>query len=129
MTSPDVAPSSDDRLMAALAWLGAFILLIPTILIFLIKKDQSAYVKRHSLQCIVLTIALIVFWVVFNVLLGILGMIPVINMVSWLGWLIVAPVLSIAQIVLYLWMTYKAYQGENVNLPVVTEFVDTKLMQ
>lgn len=128
MANPTGSGSSqDDRLMAALAYIGLFIILVPTILIFLSKKDQSPFIKRHCLQAMALAVALIVINVVLTVLFGVLGTIPVVNIIAGLGGLLLFPLLGLGTLILILWLAYKAYQGGEARLPVITDWVEARL--
>jgi uncharacterized membrane protein len=96
--------TSDDKLWAALSYVFAPIVGI----IVLLMEDKKArpFIKFHGVQSIVASVAVwIVVAIITTVTLGIGG--------------ICAPLVW----VVFLYWAYKAYQGEMVNIPVVTNFV------
>lgn len=88
--------SSDDRLWAALAYV--FSPFVPIILLLLEDYKKRPFVRYNSVQSLVLGIVL---WIIVFVTVGCGGII----------WLI-----------MFYW-AYKAYQGEWIIIPVVTDFV------
>jgi uncharacterized membrane protein len=96
--------TSDDKLWAALSYVFAPIVGI----IVLLMEDKKArpFIKFHGVQSIVASVAVwIVVAIITTVTLGIGG--------------ICAPLVW----VVFLYWAYKAYQGETVNIPVVTNFI------
>ncbi|MEJ5223206.1 MAG: DUF4870 domain-containing protein [Anaerolineales bacterium] len=96
--------TSDDKLWAALAYVFAPIVSI--IILFMEDKKTRPFLKFHAVQSIA---AIVVFYIVATVLsvvtLGFGGLcVPVL-------WLV------------FLYWAYKAYQGEYVTIPVVTNFI------
>lgn len=88
--------SSDDKLWAALGYI--FSPLIPIILLLMEDKKARPFIKFHAVQSIA---AFIVIFVLATVTLG-CGSIVVLAMFYW---------------------AYKAYQGEYVEIPVITNFI------
>ncbi len=74
-------------------------------LLFLILEKDSLKVRFHALQSIV-----------------IFGLVTVIPMIPILGW-VLAPFVWLGGFVLWLVLIVKTYQGEDLELPVVSEFV------
>lgn len=97
--------TSDDKLWAALAYV--FSPLIPIILLLMEDKKNRPFIKAHNMQALV-------FGVAFYVIVSITSTF-VIGCFLW-------PIGLIAQI----YWAYKAYQGEYVNIPVVTGFVKSQ---
>jgi uncharacterized membrane protein len=96
--------TSDDKLWAALSYVFAPIVGI----IVLLMEDKKArpFIKFHGVQSIVASVAVwIVVAIIATVTLGIGGL------CAPLVWLV------------FLYWAYKAYQGEMVNIPVVTNFI------
>jgi uncharacterized membrane protein len=96
--------TSDDKLWAALSYVFAPIVGI----IVLLMEDKKArpFIKFHGVQSIVASVAVwIVVAIITTVTLGIGGL--------------CAPLVW----VVFLYWAYKAYQGETVNIPVVTNFI------
>lgn len=96
--SPEV--SSDDRLWAALAYV--FSPLVPIIILLLEDKRDRPFIRAHNVQALVAGVAL---WFIVPILA-----------VFTLG------CGSIIWLVMLYW-AYKAFQGEMVNIPVITDFV------
>jgi len=92
---------------AALAYL-----LIPAIY-FLANQEKDPLVKFHSQQAIIFAVASMVVSLV-------LGIIPI------LGWVIV-PFWTLASFAAWLFLIFKAYQGEEYKIPWLTDFVLGKL--
>jgi uncharacterized membrane protein len=99
---PVVAPdaTSDDKLWAALAYV--FSPLVPIILLFIEEKKNRPFIKAHNAQALAAGIVMV----------------------------IVVPILATftCGIGAFLWLVmlywaYKAYQGQYVKIPVVTDFV------
>jgi uncharacterized membrane protein len=92
--NPDV--TSDDKLWAALAYV--FSPLIPIILFLMEEKKDRPYIRAHNAQALVAGIVIIIL---SSVTLGC-------GSVLWF---------------LMLWWGWKAYQGEDVEIPGVSNFV------
>ncbi len=96
--SPDV--NNDDKLWAALAYI--FSPIVPVILLLLEEKKNRPYIRFHSIQALVVGVILVV-------------VLPILATVTFgcggLAWL-----------VMFYW-AYKAYQGEKVEIPVITNFI------
>jgi len=87
-------------------------LLIPAIY-FLANQEEDPLVKFHSQQAIIFAVALVAVSLV-------LGIIPI------LGWIIV-PFWTLASFAAWLFLIFKAYQGEEYKIPWLTDFVLGKL--
>jgi uncharacterized membrane protein len=98
--NPDI--TSDDKLWALLSYI--FSPLIPIIVLLMEDKKVRPFIKFHGVQALVLGIVEFILYFV-------------------LGWIFVGLCLGL---VLYAFMIYwgiKAYQGEYVKVPVVTDFI------
>ena len=94
--------TSDDKLWAALAYV--FTPLVPIILLLMEDKKNRPFIKAHNGQALA-------WGVIFYILVSILSAF-LIGLCLWpIGFL------------LQLYWAYKAYQGEYVNIPVITNFV------
>lgn len=93
MSTESMSPevTSDDRLWAALAYV--FSPLVPIILMFMEDKKNRPFIKAHNAQALIL---------------GILTVLTSAMCVGLLIWLY------------QLFCAYKAYQGEYVEVPVIT---------
>jgi len=92
--SMNMAPTSDDKLWAALAYV--FSPIVPIILMLMEDKKNRPFIKAHNVQALVL------------------GIITVITSTFCIGLLVWF---------YQLYCAYKAYQGETVTIPVVSDFV------
>jgi len=91
--------SSDDKTWALLSYL--FTPLVPIILLLLDDKKNRPYLKSHYPQALAWGIVTIV-----------INVIPVIGQIIW----------AVAFVMDIVW-GIKAYNGEQVNIPVITDFV------
>lgn len=96
--------TSDDKLWAALSYV--FAPLVGIIALLMEDKKSRPFVKFHAVQSIVASIAFIVLAMIVSVVtLGIGGLcFP-------LFWLV------------FLYWAYQAYQGQDVKIPMVSDFV------
>lgn len=100
--------SDDDRLWAALAYV--FTPLSPIIILLMQDKKDRPFVKAHNIQALVYGLVLTGLWMLAGVLtFALIG-------------LCLYPFLFIAWLVALYW-AFKAFQGEMVTIPVVTDFV------
>ena len=91
--------TDNDKLLAALAYI--FTPLSPVIIMFLEDKKDRPFIKAHNGQALVLGI---IFFVI--------------NIV--LSWTCVIPLATLA---IAIYLGYRAYQGEEITIPVITDFV------
>ena len=94
--------TQNDKLLAALAYI--FTPIVSIILLLLEDKKDRPFIKAHNVQALV-------FGVVYYLI------------VSILSFAVVGLCLIPVGIILQLYWAYKAYQGEMVNIPVITDFV------
>ncbi len=94
--------SNDDKLWAALAYV--FTPLVPVLLMLMEGKKDRPYIRAHNAQALVWGIA---FWAIVMV-----------TSVFLIG-LCIGPIGFLVQ----LFWAFKAYQGEEVNIPVISDFV------
>jgi uncharacterized membrane protein len=92
--------TSDDKLFAALAYL--FSPLVPLLLLFAEDKKQRPFIRAHNAQALV---AGLLLWLIF---------VPVTVFTLGCG--------SVIWLVMLYW-AYKAYRGEYVEIPVLSDFV------
>lgn len=98
--SPDV--TSDDKLWALLAYL--FTPLIPIALLLMDDKKDRPFIKAHNVQALVWGVIFMVVASLLSLVLIGLCLIPI-----GLG--------------LQIWWGVKAYNGEYITIPVITDFV------
>lgn len=95
--SPDI--TSDDKLWAALAYV--FSPIVPIILMLMEDKKNRPFIKAHNAQALVLGVIMIVVVPILATFTCGIGAIVWLIMLYW---------------------AYKAYQGQYVTIPVVTDF-------
>jgi uncharacterized membrane protein len=93
--------TDDDRLWAALAWIPISPLwpIIAIILLLMPEKQERPFIKYHAILALIT---------------GVVGIL--------LSFLCVGVIILIAMF----YYAFKAYQGERVNIPVLTEFAENQ---
>ena len=112
-----VTTENNDNLMAAVAYVLG---LVSGLIIYLIEKDKpgkSKFIMFHAMQSIILSIALIAF----GILLSIIAIIPIIG---WFIAIIAGLLFPLIALVLWIFLMYKAYSGEEYHLPVIGEMAE-----
>jgi uncharacterized membrane protein len=113
-----VAPSAPaagltDNVAGLLAYL-----FIPAILFLVIEPyNKRRFIRFHSFQCIFLAVA----GFVLGIGMSILWHIP------FLGWLVLFllwPLISLAELILWLFLMYQAYLGKMFKLPVIGDMAE-----
>lgn len=82
-------------------------------LIFFLIEKENRFVRFHAMQSIITFGSLTVLFMV-------LGFIPI------LGWMVM-PILGILQVILWIILMVKAYQGELFKLPVIGEIAEKNI--
>ena len=95
--------TSDDKLWAALAYVVSPV--VPIILMLMEDKKNRPFIKAHNAQALVAGVVLYLILTVISVVTCGFG-----------------AVLFVLWFVMLYW-AYKAYQGEYVTIPVITDFV------
>jgi uncharacterized membrane protein len=93
--------TSDDKLWALLAYI--FSPLVPIIILLMEDKKSRPFIRAHNMQALILG--------VINVVIAMV-----------IGWLVVPLCLNLLIAVYLIYLAIKAYQGELVNIPVITDF-------
>ena len=91
-TTPPYKPTSDERTLAILSHvLTIFFWLFPPLIIYLIKKDESAYVKEHAREALN-----------FQITIGIVSIVLALTIVGilliWVVWIAALVLIIIASI-------------------------------
>ena len=100
----------DANIAALLSYLLGFV----TGIVFFILEKDSKYVKFHAMQSILVSVALLIIYFI-------LGLIPI------LGW-ILAFLISLASIILWIALMFKAYKYTWFKLPVIGELAEKQSM-
>ncbi len=112
-TAPTAAAGMPDNLAAALTYF--FGALTGIIFLALAPYNQNATIRFHAWQSIFMTLAWIAFWIVLGIVSAAVSIFA----------LLLVPVYLVGGLVgfaLWLFLMWKAYQGEMLRLPVVGEF-------
>jgi len=93
-------------------------LFIPAIAFLVLEPyNKKRFIRFHSFQCIFLAIAM----TVLGIALGVLWHIP---FLGWLVFFLLWPLVTLAELILWLFLMYKAYQGEMFKLPVIGDMAE-----
>ena len=92
---------SNDRLLVALDYI--FTPIVPIIILLMGDKKEVPFIKAHNAQALAIGVV--------QVVLLALSFTCVTGIISLLLWLV------------QLYWAYQAYQGQEINIPVVTDFV------
>lgn len=115
---PKAAPASsggsEDRLLAALCYI--ITILVPLFVIFTDKKSNK-FLAFHAWQSLLLTV------VMFVVFAGLSMVVMVLTMVTGFGGICLMPVYFVP-LVVFLFIAWKAYQGEKYMLPTLGEYAE-----
>lgn len=117
--------NQDEKLWCGLSYVGLLICALPTLVILLLKKNESPAIKFHALQAL----ALFLVMVVINVVLNIVNMIAMsalgpLAIVTGLG----AALISLALLGYWIFLTVKVFMGDDIDIPVVGGFIRTNLL-
>jgi uncharacterized membrane protein len=83
---------------------------------FLVLEKQNRFIRFHAAQAIVVSIAMFVISFALTILSGILAFIPVLG---WIVAMLLSLGLSLIAFVLWIFLMWKAYQGESWHAPLV----------
>ena len=97
----------DANVAAALAYLAGFI----TGIIFVAVEKDSRFVKFHAFQSLIFFVGYFIIW---SVLWAVAW---------WIMWILALPV-SLAVLMLWLFLMFKAYQGEKFKLPIIGDIAE-----
>lgn len=120
MVNPMNAPTSDDKLWAGLSYAGLVCCMVPTIVIFLLKKEESSFIKFNALQAMGLWLC----GFVVGIALTILGHIPVVGFLVGIAHLI----FLLGFMGCWIFLMIQAFTGKETRIPVLADFIDQKFM-
>jgi uncharacterized membrane protein len=96
----------------------AYVTIIPAIVFLVLEPyNKRRFIRFHAFQCIFLCIALLVL----GVALQILWQIPVLG---WAVGVLLWPLVGLAEIILWIFLLLKAYQGQMFKLPVIGDMAE-----
>jgi uncharacterized membrane protein len=80
--------------------------------LFLLIEKNSPFVRFHALQSIVFGVIWMIFWIVLSVISG------VVPVLGWVVGFLISIVAGLGGLVIWLLLMWKAYQGQEWELPV-----------
>ncbi len=96
----------------------AYVTIIPAIVFLVLEPyNKRRFIRFHAFQCIFLCIALFVL----GVALQILWHIP---LLGWAVGILLWPLVGLAELILWIFLLMKAYQGQMFKLPVVGDMAE-----
>ncbi len=108
------AAGLDDNVAGMLA----YVTIIPAILFLVMEPyNKRRFVRFHAFQCLFLCIALIVL----SVALQILWHIP---LLGWAVGLLLWPLVGLGELILWIILLMKAYQGQMFKLPMIGDMAE-----
>jgi uncharacterized membrane protein len=121
--------TSDEKLFAGLSYLlGGLCCMIPSIVIFFLKKDESPYVKYHSLQSIAVWVILLVVSIVLSIISTVvqvaLAQIPLLGMLAGIPGML----FGLACLIYFIYLAVQTFMGNDVDVPVIGDFINEKFM-
>lgn len=122
MTSPNASPggATATGLTQNLAGALAYLLGPITGIFFLVVEKENRFVRFHAMQSTVLCIA----WIIVSVGISFFAAVPVLG---WIVGILTSLVLGLGGFILWLVLMWKAYQGEEWELPIVGPFARKQL--
>lgn len=121
MTHPDpvdpVPAGTSTGLAPNVAGALAYLLGPITGIIFLVLEKESRYVRFHAAQSIGIWVAFFAVSIVLSVLSMILTQIPLVGWVIGIVWFFFSLLLGLGGLLLWLFLMYKGYSGEEWEFP------------
>ncbi len=118
-TEPFVTPPSDnDKLLAGLGWVSQIIVpaVMPAILLFTDESKRSPFIKNHAVQSLALMVAAVVYEILAAIVYAIASaVVPCLSCGLW--------VLFLLPLVPLVYYGLKAFQGQQVEIPYLTQFL------
>ena len=113
MTAP--APNTATGLAPNVAGALAYLLGPITGIIFLVLEKDNAFVRFHAMQSTVFGVLWIALGIALSILSGLLTVVPVLG---WIVGLLLSLGIGAVGLVIWLVLMWKAYQGQEWELPV-----------
>lgn len=110
-TTPPAGTGLDTNVAGALSYiLGAL-----TGILFLVIDGHRPFVRFHAMQAITVTVGMVVLSIGLTVVGAVLAVIPILG---WLIGLLLSLALSAGGLILWLYLMYRAWQGDEWEVPV-----------
>lgn len=113
---PPPPPATGTGLEPNVAGALSYILGALTGILFLVIDGQRPFVRFHAMQSIVLTVVMVVLWIVLGVVSMVLAVIPIIG---WLIGILASLALSLGALILWIYLMYRAWSGDEWEVPYV----------
>jgi uncharacterized membrane protein len=97
----------------------AYVLGPITGVLFLVLEKENRFVRFHAAQAIATGVVIIVLSIALSVISGVLAFIPILG---WLAALLLSLVMGFGSFVLWLLLMWRAYQGDEWEVPFVGTF-------
>lgn len=114
-TTDPTAPPAGTGLDANVAGALSYILGALTGILFLVIDGHRPFVRFHAMQAITVTVGMIVLSIALGIVSAVLAVVPVLG---WLIGLLLSLGLSAAGLVLWLYLMYRAWQGDEWEVPI-----------
>lgn len=115
-TTGQVPVPSGTGLDANVAGALSYILGVLTGILFLVIDGHRPFVRFHAMQAITVTVGMIVLSIVLMIVSAVLAVVPILG---WLLGLLLSLGLSAGGLILWLYLMYRAWQGDEWEVPVV----------
>jgi uncharacterized membrane protein len=89
--------------------------------LFLVLEKRDRFVRFHAAQSIGISVALIIFWVGYGIISTVLTAIPIVEWLVAIFLFLFSAVVGLAGIVLWLFLMYRAWSGDEWEIPWVGE--------
>src|SRR5450432_447110 len=102
-----------DNLAGALA----YVTIIPAILFLVLEPyNRKRFIRFHAFQCLFFAVAWTVLWIGLRIIVQI----PILGWATILLW----PLVSLAGLIIWIFLVMKAYQGQMFKLPVIGDIAE-----
>jgi uncharacterized membrane protein len=117
MTEPRTT-SSGTGLAPNVAGALCYLFMPITGILFLVVEKESRFVRFHAAQATIIGVGFFVLNIGLSIVGMILGQIPIINIIAGLAGLLLYMVLALGGFLLWLFLMYQAFQGNEWEFPV-----------
>lgn len=114
-SSPPPAQASSSGLEPNVAGALSYLFTFVTGIVFLLIEKEDKFVRFHAVQAIGLGVAWFAAWIIVAIVGIVLG-----GIISGLLWFLI----MLTGFVIWLFMMFKAYQGQMVKLPIIGDIAE-----
>jgi len=95
----------------------AYVTIIPAILFLVLEPyNRKRFIRFHAFQCLFFAVAWTVLWIGLRIIIQI----PILGWATILLW----PLVSLAGLIIWIFLVMKAYQGQMFKLPVIGDMAE-----